>query len=1491
MHVLGTGVPRRLGVARFVSSPKAAQALGCSLTPGLRILFRRVTCMARAASVPGLWTLGFLLLRGACVWVWVVLRLGFRLRPATLGWGVGVCVRLCAHSACTPPLLAGVCAVDVYARVPVLAAPRHSCLECRGLCLLVCVLHLYPATPGCGVRRGCVWLGSGFGCAPPLLARVLGCACLCARSACTLPLLARVCGLGVCAWARVSAAPRHFWPGCWGLHVCVRALLVPRHSWLGCAVWVCVLGLGFRRSRPLLAGVLACACMCARSACTPLLLAGLCGVGVCGWARVSAAPRHSWLGCWGARVCVPALLVPCPSWMGCAVWVCVFGLGFRLRPATPRLGVGGCMFVCALRLYPVTAGWGVRCGCVCLGSGFGRSLPLLAGVLACVCMCARSACTPPLLAGVCCVGVCVWARVSAAPRHSWLGCWGVCVFVCALRLYPATPGWDVRCGCGCLVSGFGSAPPLLAGVLGCARSCAGSACTPLLLAEVCAVGVCAWARVSAAPRHSWLGCWAVCVFLCALRLYPAPPGRGVGVCAFVCPLLLHPVTPGWGVQCGCVCLGSGFGWPLPLLAGVLGCACSSARSACTQPLLAGVCGVGVCAWARVSAAPRHSWLGCWGVLVCLCARSACTPPLLAGVCGVGLCAWARVSAAPRLSWLGCWGVCLFVCALRLYPATLGWGVWRACVCLGSGFGCTPALLAGVLGCACSCALSACTPPLLAGVCGVGVCAWARVSAPPRHSWLGCWGACLFVCPLRLYPATPGWGVRRACVCLGSGFGCAPPLLAGVMGCVCLCARSACTLPLLAGVCGVGVCAWARVSAAPRHSWLGCWGVCVCVRAPLFLRHSWLGFVVCGLGVAWHLFLCLGSLRVVRAVRVCGTRWPLVLGTCPCAVVVAGGVPHWRPLWPRVGAPRLVRSGRCRCSGRLSRRRGAFLHPGGCRAQFYWAAARGTWRPAENQALCACRWPPPRQRRCACSASYLFGAPRWGCPWRVPPASVLGCVRCSGLLVWTRSPTRPVSRTARLSTEDSPGEPGLFRVDADTAPFGAEDATPGSRACVHVRAFVGRVRRAGLPGAFWCASPFPVAALSFFFVRPPPGLGYPVRGGCCFSFFFLVRPRCLWRSVFSGPGALGLGVLFPPPLLFFSCRPPLGFFFPCFSLVFCLRRFCLFFFSAALFFFFSAVVRCGVNMVCVSGAVGCAGVCCCWRCGLWFVVWFAWCCAACLCLAGFLRLAVRRGVVAGHVVLFLLCSAVAGWCVLCWLFFFALFLAFPWCSVLSWSVWCSAVVRLAVRPCPVALCSCAGFCCAVLFGALPCRGAPLGSVLCCWFRCGAWVVSCLVRCCGVLLCSVCPWARCCVVLLCCLWSVCCPSLCRVFWRLPFRGVSCVVLCWCACVVALCAVLSRPSSLVSCVLARCVWVFAVWPGCPPLSPGGCWCRVSVVLSLSGRVARRPVAWCGVSWCSAPLCCVLWCCAVVWWCAVVLSSLFAPLPVRVICFLPLRFLLCVS
>ena len=320
-----------------------------------------------------------------------------------------------------------------------------------------------------------------------------------------------------------------------------------------------------------------------------------------------------------------------------------------------------------------------------------------------------------------------------------------------------------------------------------------------------------------------------------------------------------------------------------------------------------------------------------------------------------------------------------------------------------------------------------------------------------------------------------------------------------------------------GASGLSGAAWPRLpfGVAPRPWLCSCGAHCPGLGHPAAV-------------VAWHLSVCRG----------CGRR-PASL-TCLVA--------------PR-GAPRLVRSGRSRCAGRLSRRRGAFPHPGGFRPRIYWAAAQGTWRPAENRAHCACRWLPPRQGRWARSASYPFEAPRWGCPWRVPPASVLGCVRCGGWRVWTRSLTCPVARTVRFSTGDSASAPGLFRVDADTSPCGSVDPRPGPvRVCV-CSSCPGQVRRAGLPGAFWCASPFPLAGLFFCFARPPPGWCCPFLGPLLAlplfpppsppapPLFFLLRapPSVSCFLWIPAPGALGLGALFffPPPspaCNFFFCAP-------------------------------------------------------------------------------------------------------------------------------------------------------------------------------------------------------------------------------------------------------------------------------------------------------------------------------------------------------------------
>ena len=401
-------------------------------------------------------------------------------------------------------------------------------------------------------------------------------------------------------------------------------------------------------------------------------------------------PRHSWLEVSGfLRVRVSTS--PRLSLLGFEMWVCVFGFEFWLHPANPGLVVGLFLFVCALRLYPASPGRGVRC--VCSGAGIICNPPILAG--------AHGGCVwvpfmvSPRQSWLGCWGVCVgvgappvprqsWLgfmvrahafRFGLSPRHCWLGCWGVCANLCRLCLYPADPGWGVRCGCLCLGSVFGCAPPCLAGMLLCMRFCARSACTQPILA--CVLG---------------FGC--LCL---GFGFHSTNAGWGVEVCVFVCALRLYVAIPSWVVWCGCVCVGWGFGCAPPFLAGVLGCVCLCAPSACAPPFLLGVCSVGVCVLVGDWAAPCLSWLG---------------------RCNV--CVFVRTQPAPRQSWQGftlAWfvfrfyfppantglgvGVCVFVCAVRLYPAIPGWAVWCGCVCLF--------------------VRSACTPPILGGVCGGCLC--------------------------------------------------------------------------------------------------------------------------------------------------------------------------------------------------------------------------------------------------------------------------------------------------------------------------------------------------------------------------------------------------------------------------------------------------------------------------------------------------------------------------------------------------------------------------------------------------------------------------------------------------------------------------------------------------------------------------------------------------------------------------------------------------
>ena len=150
--------------------------------------------------------------------------------------------------------------------------------------------------------------------------------------------------------------------------------------------------------------------------------------------------------------------------------------------------------------------------------------------------------------------------------------------------------------------------------------------------------------------------------------------------------------------------------------------------------------------------------------------------------------------------------------------------------------------------------------------------------------------------------------------------------------------------------------WAGVEARSPHSGRGPGGTALCGGGGSVS----VGVPLTELCVPWHLLPCRSSVRDVRASRFCGTRWLLLLGSCQCALVGAGGVPLWRASWPRVAAPRLVRSYGSRCFSQVSRCRGAFPYQRLLPPHLL-STARGTRSPAERRAHGSCRRPRPRRQ--------------------------------------------------------------------------------------------------------------------------------------------------------------------------------------------------------------------------------------------------------------------------------------------------------------------------------------------------------------------------------------------------------------------------------------------------------------------------------------------------------------------------------------------------
>ena len=199
------------------------------------------------------------------------------------------------------------------------------------------------------------------------------------------------------------------------------------------------------------------------------------------------------LGC--VCVCVRAPLVPRNSWLGCAVWVCVLRLGFRLRPGTPGWGVGLCVCLCACPACtppPLTRVCGV--GVCAWTQVLPRPATPACGVRVCVCLFARSACTcHSWLGGAVCMCVLLLGFWRQPATPGWGA--GCCVSVCSVCLYPTFPGWGLWCvgwvlpgTCSCAVARCGlCALPGFAAPGG--RCCLAPVCVPWLGLAACLSGV------------------------------------------------------------------------------------------------------------------------------------------------------------------------------------------------------------------------------------------------------------------------------------------------------------------------------------------------------------------------------------------------------------------------------------------------------------------------------------------------------------------------------------------------------------------------------------------------------------------------------------------------------------------------------------------------------------------------------------------------------------------------------------------------------------------------------------------------------------------------------------------------------------------------------------------------------------------------------------------------------------------------------------------
>ena len=1181
--LLFTGVPA-LCVALLVRCPGPLGS--CSPVRPLGVLFCVCSVLGNLAPVP---RYARSVCCFACAVSWAPWLLFTGVPPRCVARVCGVLGHLAPVQQCAPSACCVACALPwatwlLFTGVPAWCVELLvRCPGPLGSCSPVCPLG---ALPVCAVSRA-TWLlftgvsarrvvlrvrcpGPPGSCSPVCPLGALFCSCgvlghlapvyRCARSACCV-----ACAVSWATWLLFTGVPAlcAVWrvqcpeqPGPCS-SVCPLVALLYVCSVLGhlAAVHRCA------RS--------ACCFACALSWATWLLFTGVparCVACVCG-VLGHLAPVHrcaclvrcfacaaswgTWLLFTGVLARCVALLVRCPGPLGSCSPVRPLGVLFYVcgvlghSAPVPRCARSVCCFACAVSWAPWLLFTGVPPRCVaCVCGVLGHLAPVQqCAPSACCVVCALSWATWLLFTGVpawcvvllvrCpgplgpCSPVCPLGAlpVCAVSRATWLLFTGVSARRVVLRVRcPGPPG---SCSPVCPLGAFFC----LCGVLGHLAPvyrCARSACC-----VACAVSWATWLLFTGVPA------------LCAVWRVrcPGPPGP----CSPVCPLV--------GLLYVCSVLGH--------LAAVHRCA----RSACCF-----ACALSWATWLLFTGVPARCVACVCGVLGSLAPVHRCARSVRCFTCAVSWATWLLFTGVPARS-----------VALRLLcPGPLG--------------SCSPVSLLGVLFCLCG--VLGPLAPVHGGARSVR-CLCVLCPGPFGSRSPVCLLGALFCLCVVLGHLAPVHRCARSVCCVACAVSWATWLLFTGVPTRCVLLRVRCPGPLgsWSPVRSPGVLCGVLGPLAPVHRCacsVCCAVGCVCGTSLRGVHSS-----ICTVAIRSRQGLGTPRARTRlsrRRLFVAGRGWVPSGRTCVhpdggCSVASRG----WgcrgctRPSGRRLVLlgtcpPVVVRCGLCTLPG--------FAAPGGrrclapVRVPWLWPAAclSGVRR---GPAWCAAPLPVR-------SLSVLRSA--FPTPWCLPPLQGLAPpALLSGCAGHAEAGREPGSLCLLLAPAEA-GALGLLRVvpirgpamglslagpsgiglrlralrwlacvdpvtDASGFPYrpwfdeglgwctGAVSGgrrhfplrvggrhPPRSRGCVRVLALFGRVGRAGLPGAFWCASPFPLATLSFCFAWPPPGWGCPCLGPLFplpsptfafvffffFSplFFFSLRPLCLLLSLVYGPGCPG-----------------------------------------------------------------------------------------------------------------------------------------------------------------------------------------------------------------------------------------------------------------------------------------------------------------------------------------------------------------------------------